>query len=93
MKPPDPMTCHPTFAHLANTIREALPKGNDIVVKATEVTPRMQLTVLEHRAHVVPYVGDPAWFTEPPYYVWRSAVDEFGRAVAGPARLVMRVRA
>ena len=90
MKPPDPMTCHPTFAHLANTIREALPKGKDIVIREAVLTPRMFLRVYDHTGPA-PYVGDPEQVVEA-YYTWRSAQDEFGRAVAGPARLVMRVK-
>ncbi len=90
-RPPDPNTCHPTYAHYANTIRENLVKGGGIVIKATEFTPMMQLTIYEHTGSA-PYVGDPDDFAVEPYYVWRSAIDSLGRAVAGPARLVMRVK-
>ena len=88
LPPPAPMTCHPTYAHYANTIRDALHQSDTIVIAATPTTPEHRLDTAKHLAPA-PYVGDHARTVG--YYVWRSATDSLGRSVAGEARLGIQV--
>jgi hypothetical protein len=98
---PMPETAHPFYESQAPGIRRLLESSRYAIevftprrvsVSFTATTPiaadldmpRKTLTI-KKCAGPAPFIGDPVW--EQGWYVWRVAMDDLGRHVAGEARL------
>lgn len=102
MRIPEPMECHPAYhfnqLEIQQRLYEDFPTRHSIRVVVSHRTPFLKgkywpeiatsnLYYRELHRHrfigLAPYVGTPF------RYEWWAFIDELGRAVAGPARVVM----
>lgn len=97
---PMPMTCHPFYAAMAESIRQHLHLGNVRVMlpqsvealmtssrekPVSDMSVRDAVLTVKKVAGPAPFVGDPIW--QDGWYHWKAAVDDMGRHVAGEATL------
>src|SRR5690348_1071804 len=97
---PEPDSCHPVYARQAATLSQYLdrpyinvmaqPRRSALATygdeRAIDDAPT-ETKVLTVRDYIgpAPFIGDPR--REQGRYIWRVAVDDLGRHVAGPATL------
>lgn len=98
---PEPDSAHPFWRAQADGIREFLdrpavtahlPRSRSVTYASREqeleVAPTTITLTVKKCAGPAPFVGDPR--VTQGGYVWRVAVDDLGRHVAGPATLSLR---